>query len=704
MQATKFSDDNAGLRVVVYPGDNKILIAMSIDDSGVNDTDRNLAGFAIWRKYDGKPEQILANRIGFTSGVNSQTTAATREWTDSDQAPFQKFRWVDVPADGFDVPISYRVQARYFTGQGFATKAGPEVTVKAEPVKQLFTKFRPAFTRGYIASQAYADKFQNNDIRPKGPKTADFDTKPFEPRYAWLGADARAQLFDFIADCEKDTHAKIDVFAYDLDEPDVIAAICRMGKQGRLRAILDNADLHSKPDKKTGVMPVEVDAAKMIIAAAGQDNVRQGHFARYQHNKVFIKRDSGGNAQRVIFGSMNFSVRGVYVQANNVVVVDDPGVAAMFAKAFDNAFANDVKAAPFQKDPISRGYMPCSATATAELPKFSLGLSPHKDFAVSLGPMSDRIRKATSSVFFAVMEPTGQGPVLASLRAIAAQPTVFSYGTVETDKGLAVQSPDGEMGIMTSFAALTRNVPEPFKQEFNGGPGMHIHDKFVVVDFNAANPTVFTGSSNLAAGGEQANGDSLAMIEDAAVANMFAIEAVALFDHYHFRKVMQAVTAQEPPLTLWFPGKPNAPVAWWKAYYDLKRIQMRDRCLFADVPLPAGLAATKNVDWSAIDAAAATKTPAAKKPAAKQPTAKKSPKKAVAKKAASKKSSSKKSSSKKSKKAAVKKTKQAPKASAAKKTKKTKKAAAKKKAAKTRKTATRTKGAVKKAKKRKSGT
>jgi len=96
--------------------------------------------------------------------------------------------------------------------------------------------------------------------------------------------------------------------------------------------------------------------------------------------------------------------------------------------------------------------------------------------------------------------------------AIAAQPTVFSYGTVETDKGLAVQSPDGEMGVMTSFAALSKNVPEPFKRETNGGAGMHIHDKFVVVDFNAANPTVFTGSSNLAAGGEQANGDSLARI------------------------------------------------------------------------------------------------------------------------------------------------------------------------------------------------
>ena len=112
----------------------------------------------------------------------------------------------------------------------------------------------------------------------------------------------------------------------------------------------------------------------------------------------------------------------------------------------------------------------------------------------------------------------------------------------------------------------------------SGGAGMHIHDKFVVVDFNAANPTVFTGSSNLASGGEQANGDSLAMIEDAAVANMFAIEAVALFDHYHFRKVMQQVTVKQPPLTLWYPGKPNARDRHGGRPITIQaRIQMRDR-------------------------------------------------------------------------------------------------------------------------------
>jgi hypothetical protein len=244
-------------------------------------------------------------------------------------------------------------------------------------------------------------------------------------------------------------------------------------------------------------------------------------------------------------------------------------------------------------------------------------------------------------VLFAVMEPTGQGPVLTSLRQIAAVPTVFSYGTVETNKGLAVQSPDGEMGIMTSFAALTKNVPEPFKKETDGGMGMHIHDKFVVVDFNGANPAVFTGSSNLAAGGEEANGDSLAMIEDAAIANMYAIEALATFDHFHFRKVMQTVKSNDS-LGLWYPAKPNAPpTPWWKSYYDTKNIHMRDRLLFAAQPLPPGLATTKNVDWSAVDAAAAKKPAAKGKSAAKG--AETSPSKSSGKKKPSKKKPAKKS-------------------------------------------------------------
>jgi hypothetical protein len=579
----------SGLRVVAYPGANSVLIAMSVPQ----DNTANLAGFAIFRQRDGEDEQALLNRLSFDDAVTSATTPQQRKWTPSDQAPFQKFRWVDIPPDGTDKQATYRVCAMYFTGQGRAIKKGAEASVVVPPISHAYAKFRAAFTRGYISSQAYADKFHNAPIRPTGPKTPDFDTKPYQDQYAWLGAGARAQLFAFIEDCRNDKTCQVDVFAYDLDEPDIIAAICEFGREKRLRAVLDNAKLHIGN-------AVEVQAAALIKQAAGSGNVVQGHFSRFQHNKVFIKRDASGAAQRVLFGSMNFSVRGLYVQANNVIVADDPTTAGYFAAAFDNAFANATSTAKFAKADISQQYEPISAAATADLPKSKVALSPHASASVSLGPAAARVQGATSSVLYAVMQPEGKGSLLATLQTIAAKPTVFSYGTVETATGLAVQRGDGTMGEVADFAYLKSKVPYPFSLEYDPGPGIHVHDKFIIVDFNGENPAVFTGSSNLAEGGEQSNGDSLIMIEDRVFASVYAIEALKIFDHYSFRDKMKAAT-QAAPLNLWYPGKPGATDPWWAPAYDEKDIKFRDRCLFANIALPPTLQSHKDADWSSIN-------------------------------------------------------------------------------------------------------
>ena len=37
---------------------------------------------------------------------------------------------------------------------------------------------------------------------------------------------------------------RLDMFAYDLNEPDLMTAVLKLAKQGRMRVILDNASLH----------------------------------------------------------------------------------------------------------------------------------------------------------------------------------------------------------------------------------------------------------------------------------------------------------------------------------------------------------------------------------------------------------------------------------------------------------------------------
>ena len=73
MDAVVFTRAADGLSVVAYPGDIKILLAMSLADDAVGKTDgKNLAGFAIWRTRFGMKEEILSNRIGFTIAVRTR--------------------------------------------------------------------------------------------------------------------------------------------------------------------------------------------------------------------------------------------------------------------------------------------------------------------------------------------------------------------------------------------------------------------------------------------------------------------------------------------------------------------------------------------------------------------------------------------------------------------------------------------------------
>jgi hypothetical protein len=61
-------------------------------------------------------------------------------------------------------------------------------------------------------------------------------------------------------------------------------------------------------------------------------------------------------------------------------------------------------------------------------------------------------------------------------------------------------------------------------------------------------------------------------------------------------------------------------VAWWKSSYDKKQIKFRDRYLFADLKLPAGVETVKSVNWDATSgtlAAGGSKPAATTKPAGK---------------------------------------------------------------------------------------
>jgi hypothetical protein len=72
------------------------------------------------------------------------------------------------------------------------------------------------------------------------------------------------------------------VFAYDFNDPDILAGLEACGS--RVRAIIDNSAKHGDAASS------ESRAAARLAASAGSDAVRRMHFRSLQHNKVFILR------------------------------------------------------------------------------------------------------------------------------------------------------------------------------------------------------------------------------------------------------------------------------------------------------------------------------------------------------------------------------------------------------------------------------
>jgi hypothetical protein len=549
---------SGGFTFTAYPGDGAVLLAFDLDQGMQQD----LAGFAVeYNDPDGHTFPVL-NRLSFAQLVTSATTPEERRFFPTSQAPLQKFHWVHFPPDVQPGTFTYKATAMLFQqGSETALTAGPSAEVDVTLMPPRPRQFQLGFTRGYISSQAYAEQFHNDPIAP-APPTFDFDTSPYQAQYQWLGFHARRLIFDFITETLADGDLSLDVFAYDLDEPDFIRQLGQLGS--RLRLYLDDSASH------IGGTDPEPQAHAWLAAKGAQ--IRLGHFQRFAHDKVLIQKRNN-TAVKVLSGSANFSVRGLYVQSNNVFTFDDPATAALYEQAFQQSWDDP---GGFDNSALAASWHDCGGHDG--LPSYSLCFSPHHDAAVSLDRVADAVTNATSSVLFAIMEiGAGTGSLLDAIRALPSRPELYAFGTTQRlDGSLKVQkSGDPANSPFIPFSYLSSKVPAPFRAEWGGGAGQVIHHKFVVTDFNGDSPQVFAGSSNLAAGGEEDNGDNLVCFTDPGIAAEYAIEAIQLVDHYRFRTAMQKATDAQP-LQL-----KTRSANWAADYYNPASPRYRERTVLA---------------------------------------------------------------------------------------------------------------------------
>lgn len=383
------------------------------------------------------------------------------------------------------------------------------------------------------------------------------------------------------------------MFAYDLNEPDLISLLLKLAAKGRIRIILDNAVLHHNA---TTPKPEDQFEALFTKNAKGDAAILRAHFKRYAHDKVFIVSKVDGKAIKVMTGSTDFSVTGMYVNSNHILIFNDGDVADTYSKLFDEVWKDEGKGPAYLTSAFStKTYRFCSA----ETPKTEITFAPHDEiFATSiLNGISSRIAqegkrgKRRGSVLFAVMElDNGTSPVYTALKSLHQQQNIFSYGISDNPGGIYLYPVGKTNGVLVTGKPVNTQLPPPFDQVRNiGGVGHQVHHKFVVCGFNGNDPVVYCGSSNLALGGEQANGDNLLAIHDEEVATTFALEAIALVDHFNFldgvAKGPKAKKGQKPTASKqqaaasagWFLGTTDK---WARPYFDSTDLHAVDRQLF----------------------------------------------------------------------------------------------------------------------------
>jgi phosphatidylserine/phosphatidylglycerophosphate/cardiolipin synthase-like enzyme len=228
-----------------------------------------------------------------------------------------------------------------------------------------------------------------------------------------------------------------------------------------------------------------------------------------------------------------------------------------------------------------------------------VSFSPHLENKGLLGGIADDIsHKTTSNLFYslAFLYET-PGPILDAIKQVTSQAELFVYGISDREVGgLDLQKPNGNIAPVFP-SELSGNLPAPFKAEPTGGKGIRMHHKFVVIDFNKPTARVYLGSYNFSSPADISNGENLLFIRDQRIAVAYMIEALRIFDHYHFRvaqdefKQKQKATAAagntggagkktENQITLVKPPKNPGDKPWWDEYFT-DALKIQDRMLFS---------------------------------------------------------------------------------------------------------------------------
>ena len=566
-------------------------------------------GFALYRIDAHGVETPLPSHAVF-KGETIQDGQTTVDF------PIQKFYWKDPYARlAGEHSGSFNFRYKIVPLEG---KPGALTVMKSLPVlttnevavtAQCSPSLAATFNRGLISTQHVAKALHEN---LNLAHFKDLIGTTGNALRSDLSGQAIPALLGFLKRAEQQGH--IYAALYELTDLELTAALVGLGKKLEL-ILADIRTTPSKAGKAQGAAPSEENKAAWdsLSASANTALYRLPPSGHIVHNKFLIHADAKGRPQSVLTGSTNWTATGLCAQTNNILVIDDPAVAARYLEYWQALKADEqahAGGAAFQ-GPGLRSFNVTGKSFTLDRAPTTDGAAPSSDLTSYFSPNTPKQRGSKKA---GEAQPVDMKDLAA--RMLAAKQAVlflaFIPGTPSvTDFAAAAQRANKDLfvrGCVTSpdaagefYYALRGTSPpkaqralegrkKPAKSAVKEDPrviaaealdqadapagwvaellkaGFAItHDKIVVIDPFADDCVVITGSHNLGFQASYNNDENLVIIEgERKLAMAYATHVLDVYDHFAWRWALkQGKSSNDAYL------KPT-PREWLDWYFDAK--------------------------------------------------------------------------------------------------------------------------------------
>ncbi len=536
--AAKVVASKGGVIARAYTSPTLVLLAMDWPDGAKFD---DFLGFSILRApgfHPGEKDGFLFNKISFSPPTDKSQPLP------SNLAPFQKFMWWDAGINDKDRGKTFTYTITPVRGTGptdLKPVTAAEATIKARLPNVEEDGISTWFNRAVVSSQAFSREFPD-------PKTEVDDAMK------WLANGLQDAFPKILAKA-----SAIDGAIYHLTDNEWVMPALK-GFRGNLSLIYED-----RSNDQTDTPAIKLlKSARFTGFGRSKTNI--------MHDKFLVDSKNG----RVLMGSANFTPEGLTYQANLLHIFNSPQLAKLYSARQKTLQANPTigdtaKGAAWSK-PVKVGSSSIRVFFSPE----------PKGKRASIDTVVRAVKTAKSSVMFCMFSPTDPA-LIRSLLATGDRGKLL-YGMLNSitdpskkkkdkadnlsDSGEPPRQPSEATKVQVELFHRSRkdkkvlaysyfrpgDTPAGFLPEFStidlsnkstlkpklgkkgGPPAVHIHHKFIIIDADTDQPTIYTGSANLSENSTHKNDENLLEITGSpALAQIYLAEFMRIYEHYRAR-------------------------------------------------------------------------------------------------------------------------------------------------------------------------